>query len=95
MLRAEKSKLLKHFNGHHKGYEGKFLKYGEQPNSNVYQNFEEFLKNSKTDLLLKAEDKKRLYGRPTKDIIKEIDGDKKSKPQKSLVVNKDKAKLLG
>ena len=80
MIRAENKSLFKHFNGHHKGLEPAFLKYGERPNSNIYENFEEYLKNPKIDLEIKAEEKKHLYGRPTKDVIKEIDDDKKSKP---------------
>ena len=47
----------------------KFLKYEEQPNSNIYENFEEFLKNPKLDLRLKGEDKERMYGRPAKDVV--------------------------
>ena len=66
---AENKKLSRHCKAHHKDHEPKFLKYGENPISNIYENFDEFLKNSKCDLLLKETDKERMYGRPTKDVI--------------------------
>ena len=47
MIVAENKKLSRHCKAHHKDHEPKFLKYGENPISNIYENFDEFLKNSK------------------------------------------------
>ena len=62
-LRGDKEKLIKHYHTH-AGEEPAFLRYDQAPIRSKVLNLERYLKGQDQELILQAEDKKRLKGRP-------------------------------
>jgi hypothetical protein len=65
--RSSQEKIEKHFRKYHKGEIAGFLKIGENPIKCIYENFNEWIKNPKGDLVEKAEYCEGRIGRPRKD----------------------------
>ena len=75
MMCSEQRKLVTHFGRHHTGKEARFLKYGEEPASSIYSNFQKLLTDPTVELQIIKDGKSRMYGRPTKDLAQqESDG---------------------
>ena len=53
---AEKRKLIRHFNGHHPGKEARFLKFDEEPEQCLYENFQAFLVEPTSILIMKEDE---------------------------------------
>lgn len=53
---AEKRKLVKHFHGHHPGKEARFLRFDEEPEQCVYENFLAFLVEPSTILIMQEDE---------------------------------------
>lgn len=62
-LRGDKEKLIKHFHTH-AGEEPTFLRYDQAPIRSKVLNLERYVKGLDQELVMHAEDKKRLKGRP-------------------------------
>ena len=62
--RASMDIMQKHFNGKHQGQQAKFLSWKEQPTHCMYSNWDQWFKERDTELVVKPEFSKSMYGRP-------------------------------
>ena len=64
LILADRSKLEKHYGGHHPGQKARFLSWSDPIEHTVYTNFSTYLDDHNTNLIKKAEEEKKLKRRP-------------------------------